>query len=207
MAAKSVIWDREGGMACWQRVIARDFATAAAQRSRGLASTCALLAALACACNLSAVAQTVPREDDRIPGLPESSIASSLPRELADPGGIRSALGREGITFHVNYISEGLGNPTGGAAERPDDILGIGLAYRGVSSETSAFQKSMGDTIIADFEAMLEVSYTAQIVPGFTIQPDFQYFWNPGGHVPDPVDPAKAVPDAVVLGLRTTINY
>ena len=53
-AAKSVIWDREGGMACWKRVIARDFATAAAQRSRGLASTCALLAALACACSLSA---------------------------------------------------------------------------------------------------------------------------------------------------------
>jgi len=96
---------------------------------------------------------------------------------------------------------------TGLSAERPDDILGIGLAYTGVSSKTSAFQKSTGDTIIADFEAMLEVSYTAQIVPGFTIQPDFQYFWNPGGHVPDPVDPAKAVPDAVVLGLRTTINY
>ncbi len=56
-------------------------------------------------------------EDDRIPGLPESSIASSLPRELADPGGIRSALGREGITFHVNYIGEGLGNPTGGVKQ------------------------------------------------------------------------------------------
>lgn len=71
---------------------------------------------------------------------------------------------------------------TGLSAERPHDILGIGLAYRGVSSETSAFQKSMGDTIIA--EAMLEVSYTAQIVPGFTIQPDFQYFWTPAGTSP-----------------------
>ncbi len=39
------------------------------------------------------------------------------------------------------------------------------------------------ETVILDYEALLEVSYTAQIVPGFTIQPDFQYFWNPGGHV------------------------
>ena len=75
------------------------------------------VAALACACSLSAAAQTVQREDDRIPGLPESWIASSLPRELADPGGIRSALGREGITFHVNYIGEVLGNPTGGVKQ------------------------------------------------------------------------------------------
>lgn len=76
-----------------------------------------------------------------------------------------------------------------------------------MSSETSAFQESSGETIIANYEAMLEVSYTAQIVPGFTVQPDFQYFWNPGGHVADPIDPAKAVPDAAMLGLRTTVNY
>jgi porin len=103
-------------MACWKRV-ACDFATAAAQRSRRIASTRALLAALACACSLSAAAQTIEQESDRIPGLPESSIALSLPRELADPGGIRSALGREGITFHVNYIGEVLGNPTGGVQQ------------------------------------------------------------------------------------------
>ncbi len=96
---------------------------------------------------------------------------------------------------------------TGLSAARLDDILGIGVAYTGVSSKTSAFQKSTGETIIANHETVFEASYTAEIVPGFTLQPDFQYFWNPGGHVPDPADPAKAVPDAAVLGLRTTINY
>ena len=39
-------------------------------------------------------AQTIEEESDRIPGLPEPSIGTSLPRELADPGGVRSALGR-----------------------------------------------------------------------------------------------------------------
>ena len=76
-----------------------------------------------------------------------------------------------------------------------------------MSSEIIAFEQDEGQTIIPDFERMLEVSYTAQIVKGFYVQPDFQYFWNPGGRVPDPSDPAKAVPSAAVLGIRTTINY
>ena len=54
---------------------------------------------------------------------------------------------------------------------------------------------------------MLELSYTAQIVPGFYLQPDFQYFWNPGGHVAEPDNPMQAVPNAAVFGLHTTINY
>ena len=33
------------------------------------------------------------------------------------------------------------------------------------------------------------MTYQAQIVPGWTIQPDFEYIINPGGHVADPADP------------------
>jgi porin len=39
------------------------------------------------------------------------------------------------------------------------------------------------------------------------LQPDFQYFWNPGGHSGNPEDPTIAIPNAAVFGLRTTINY
>ncbi len=98
---------------------------------------------------------------------------------------------------------------TGMTASRPDDVLGVGFAHTGVSEHVSGFQKDSGDIVISDYEALLEVSYTAQIVPGFTIQPDFQYFWNPGGSVPDPNDPTGATPvkDAAVFGVRSTINY
>jgi porin len=90
---------------------------------------------------------------------------------------------------------------------RPDDTLAVGFAYTGVSPDVSGFQEANNRPVIASHEALFEASYSAQIVPGFVLQPDFQYFWNPGGHVADPNDPAKAVPDAAVLGLRTTINY
>jgi porin len=81
---------------------------------------------------------------------------------------------------------------------------------RGISNDASTAQLlDDPDQVILEYEALIEVSYMAQIVPGFTIQPDFQYFWNPGGNVPldegDPTGPA--VKDAAVFGVRSTINY
>jgi porin len=104
------------------------------------------------------------------------------------------------------YWETGL-TATGFLASRPHDILGIGFAYTGISHDTADAAVDAGDTVVPNYEALIEVAYTAQIVPGFNIQPDFQYFWNPGGHVPDPDDPTKAVPNAAVFGLRSTINY
>ena len=69
---------------------------------------------------------------------------------------------------------------------RPHDILGIGFAYTGVSSQIIDYNREQGFPVIPSFEGMLEVSYTAQIMQGLTVQPDFQYFWNPGGHSPTP---------------------
>lgn len=90
---------------------------------------------------------------------------------------------------------------------RPDDTFAIGVAHTGISPEISNLQQEHHQRVIASYEGVLEASYTAKIVPGFTVQPDFQYFWNPGGHARIPHDPLKAIPNAAVLGVRTTINY
>ena len=90
---------------------------------------------------------------------------------------------------------------------RRDDTFAIGFAHSRISPEISVLQEQRNRPVIASYEAVVEATYTAQIVPGFTVQPDFQYFWNPGGHAPDPDDRSKAVPNAAVLGLRTSINY
>jgi porin len=96
---------------------------------------------------------------------------------------------------------------TGLLPSRPADAFGIAFAYAGLSDDASGFDRDSGFAVVRDYEAVLEVSYTAEVVPGLYLQPDFQYFWHPGGHVPDPDDPNDAVEDAAVIGLRTTVNY
>ena len=58
-------------------------------------------------------------------------------------------------------------------------------------------------------EALLEVTYSAQIMPGWTIQPNLQYVVRPGGNVADPADPTgtRAVRNATVIGVRSTLKY
>lgn len=90
---------------------------------------------------------------------------------------------------------------------RPADTLGIGFIYTGVSSQLIDFYKAIGYPVDPSFEAVLEVSYTAEVMKGLYLQPDFQYYWNPGAHTSDPDNPVIAIPDAAVFGLRTTVNY
>jgi porin len=58
---------------------------------------------------------------------------------------------------------------------------------------------------LRDYELVVELTYQAQIVAGWTIQPDFQYI---GGGVIDPLNPfVGRIPDAAVLALRMQISY
>jgi porin len=51
-------------------------------------------------------------------------------------------------------------------ASRPHDILGVGFAYPGVSSQIIDYEKEQGFPVIPSFEGMLEVSYTTRIMQG-----------------------------------------
>lgn len=95
---------------------------------------------------------------------------------------------------------------TGMIPRRPNDVFGIGVAYTGISNDASAFDRDAGLSVIRNYEALLEISYTAELRSGWTLQPDLQYIWNPGGNVPDDSG-NRAVKNAVVVGARTTVNF
>jgi porin len=105
----------------------------------------------------------------------------------------------------IDFYAEGGLTITGPFAGRPSDLFGIGFAYTGLSDGAKTADRNDGLAVVRDYEALLEVSYQAIIVPGFAIQPDLQYFWNPGGKVTD--DGGDVVDHALVLGLRSTLNY
>ena len=50
-------------------------------------------------------------------------------------------------------------------------------------------------------------SYSATIVPGWTVQPNLQLVFHPGGHVAGTVSPVEPVRNAVIVGVRSTMRY
>jgi porin len=109
------------------------------------------------------------------------------------------------------YADAGV-NFIGFLAQRPDDSFGCAAAFPRLAPSVSAFDQDAmffsGEiSSVRDNELALELTYQAQIVPGWTVQPDFQYIFHPGGGVADPYNPAIRIPNAAVFGVRTTVTF
>ncbi|MCW2286202.1 porin [Rhodoblastus acidophilus] len=105
----------------------------------------------------------------------------------------------------VNFYIDGGVTFAGVMPGRPDDSFGVGFAYARVSDYARGFDFDSNAPVLRRSEAALEVTYQAQIVSGWSLQPDFQYIVSPGGGVAD-ANGAR-VRDAAVFGLRSTINF
>ena len=110
------------------------------------------------------------------------------------------------------YIDTGLAYK-GLIEGRDDDTIGISLAHARISDDARradidminytgiAMPRRRGETIV-------EATYQALIVPGFTVQPDAQFIMHPGGGITNPRDPTMSrVKNAAVFGLRATVQY
>lgn len=106
----------------------------------------------------------------------------------------------------VDFYADGGVTFSGMIPHRADDILGIGFAYTGISNDVHGLDVGSGPPSARAHEALLEICYTAQLKVGWTLQPDFQYVWQPGGGVPEPSGKGT-VANAAVWGVRTTINF
>ena len=97
---------------------------------------------------------------------------------------------------------------------RPDDTMGVSGAYSKISHAARGFDTDVAAlnpgslSPIRSSEGLIEATYQASIVPGWTIQPDFQYVIRPAGGVLNPLSLTPVVEkNAVVVGMRTTIRY
>ena len=62
-------------------------------------------------------------------------------------------------------------------------------------------------TPIRSSETFLEATYQSQVLPSWQIQPDVQYFINPGLGIANPDDPTQRIKNELVIGLRTNITF
>ncbi len=100
----------------------------------------------------------------------------------------------------VDFYADGGITFTGMIPGRSADALGIGFAYTGISSAAHGLDIDLDQPVARNYEAVIEICYTYEIKPGWTLQPDFQYFIQPGGNV-------AGVDDATVLGARTSLSF
>jgi porin len=126
-----------------------------------------------------------------------------------DPAGVgvfARVMGAPSDRNVVDFYAEGGVTFTGMIPARPADALAIGFAYTGISDEAHGLDIDLDQPVARNYEALIEICYTYQIKPGWTFQPDFQYFFQPGANVPSD-DGNSAVENAAVLGARTSISF
>lgn len=98
--------------------------------------------------------------------------------------------------------------------KRPKDKFGVAAAYAHVSPRVRAldgdYQLLLGPAWpVRRFEALLTSVYQYEVRPGWTLQPNLQYIWYPGGGATNPAGlfSGKVLKDAAVLGLRTVVKF
>jgi porin len=95
---------------------------------------------------------------------------------------------------------------------RDNDTVGLGFGVGNVSSGYRAYASdyaavNSGYNPVPTTETFIEATYQLQIAPWWTLQPDFQYIFNPGGGIANPVNPLEKLQDEAVFGARTTITF
>jgi porin len=96
---------------------------------------------------------------------------------------------------------------------RDNDIFGVEMGTVWATSGASNFNRQMQFfqptvyTPIRGSETFIEASYQFQVLPSWVIQPDLQYFINPGLGIANPDEPTQRIKNELVVGLRTNVNF
>ncbi len=102
----------------------------------------------------------------------------------------------------LDFYCDGGVNVSGLVPGRPKDAFGLSFAYDNISAAIRDAAKAASLPVIPDHEILLELTYQAQILPGWTAQPVAEYVVHPAAGTG-----GFNLPNAVVIGLRTTLNF
>lgn len=106
-----------------------------------------------------------------------SGLGINFDQVLTDNLGIWARIGMQDgdVSQFDRHVSAGL-QVSGMAFNRPDDVIGIGLAYTMISD---AYKDASG---LDGNELYAEAYYNITVKESFQISPDIQYIVNPGGN-------------------------
>jgi porin len=126
-----------------------------------------------------------------------------------EPKGVKlfgRAVGMPSDRNVIDFYADGGILFLGMVPNRPEDTLSIGFAYTGISSDVviTDLKEVMPGT--GNHEALFEICYTMQLDTHWTLQPDFQYIWQPGAYLPN-ASGKIPLENAAVVGARTTLKF
>jgi porin len=103
----------------------------------------------------------------------------------------------------VDFFADGGIVFAGMLPERPHDRFGVSVIYSRFSDGVRAFDRDQinftgAQRPVRDFEANLEFTYLAQVVPGWTVQPVLTFVFHPNG---------ERGRDAAVVGARSVWRF
>ena len=130
-------------------------------------------------------------------------IYGVVDQDLLKSGGhtVSSFLRIGGAPTDVNFVSfyiDGGVNFTGFLPGRRRDTAGVAVAHSSISDEYSDSSRAQGGKGFSS-ETVVEATYRVVLAPWWSVQPDLQYLFNPGG--------ADGSHDALVLGMRTAVTF
>jgi porin len=96
--------------------------------------------------------------------------------------------------------------------QRPDDKFGIAASFSSLSPNVRELdlEKALFTQTalpLRNYELVVELTYQALIVEGWTIQPDFQYNIYPGAGAVDLINPLTGVFQTPPFSLRPVISF
>jgi len=115
-----------------------------------------------------------------------------------------------------NLVSASLNaglNLHGPFPSRDNDVFGIEMGVARVSAGASDYDRQLQfyqpavSTPVRSAETFFEATYLLQVTPWWQIQPDLQYFINPGAGIANPNEPTQRIKNELVFGLRTNVTF
>jgi porin len=97
-------------------------------------------------------------------------------------------------------------------AGRDNDSVGLALGYADIGSHASAFDRDVAAGTTPGYpvrtaETVIEATYQYQVAPWWLVQADFQYFFRPGGGVPNANAGGARIGNEAVAGVRTVLTF
>jgi porin len=112
----------------------------------------------------------------------------------------------------INYYGDGGFNLSAPFASRPNDKIGIAVAYARVSDRARALDTDYAllannPRPIRSAETVFSLGYVAEMKQGWNVYPTVQYVVRPGGGYVVEQGSAKPVRDAFVIGARSVLKF